>query len=104
MATLPKRVKVAHYSIPITPLSPELAKDLGRFGDFDGHKYVIRMEKGITDDKTRDVLLHELLHAAYWIYGLKDEDEEERIVTVLTTAMLTMMRDNPKLVNFLTEK
>jgi hypothetical protein len=58
----------------------------------------------------RDTILHELMHGitnqlafCEKQVGLSD-DQEEHVVRTLSTAILALLRDNPKLVQFLTEK
>lgn len=54
----------------------------------------------------RDTLLHECLHAVVFCSGhgyQLEHDEEERLVRRLAPWLLGLVRDNPKLVRFLTE-
>ena len=43
-----------------------------------------------------DTVLHELLHACWTTMNLHDREEEERDVSALATALIAVMRDNPK--------
>lgn len=53
---------------------------------------------------TRDTLLHEALHAVLgapeWV---KSPAEEERYVLALATGLMSVLRDNPEFVRWLTE-
>jgi len=43
-----------------------------------------------------DTVLHELLHACWTTMNLDGREEEERAVSALATALIAVMRDNPK--------
>ena len=47
-------------------------------------------------------VLHEILHACADVVGVDDDKAEERVVTVLSPALLQVLRDNPRLVEWLT--
>lgn len=55
----------------------------------------------------RDSLLHEVMHAVFWGAGGEklldlDKDAEERLVRLLSPWLLSLIRDNPELIAFLT--
>lgn len=49
-------------------------------------------------------MLHEILHAIYWVYGVEDEDKEERLVGMMASALTQVWRDNPQVVTWLNEQ
>lgn len=54
----------------------------------------------------RDTLLHEVLHAIFFLSGLfktvdMAKEEEEKIVVTITPWILAALRDNPALVDYL---
>lgn len=53
-------------------------------------------------DVQRDTLMHELLHALSDTYGVEWVKDEERMVSRLAPLLLTVLRDNPTLVEALT--
>ena len=80
---LPTVIKVAGLEVQLQSWNPDVAnaeRCFGKFMDAETKMYV-----DINQPPTRiaGVLLHELLHAVYNIYGLEDSDEQERIVHVL---------------------
>lgn len=97
---IPKQVKVGPHQVSIAFVG-EL-EDC--FGDYDKHKERIRVDTNISDTQIADTLLHEILHAVHYIYGIKDEHEEEQIVTVTATALSQVIQDNPKVMKFITSK
>lgn len=68
----------------------------------DARKIVVRPD--LTPDKEREVLMHEVLHAVMTAANLvwPDVEDEERIVKAMAGPLLSTLRDNPKLVTFLT--
>jgi hypothetical protein len=55
----------------------------------------------------KETVLHELLHACFGVSSLThsfSDDDEERVVAILSPWVLMMMRDNPQLLAWLTER
>lgn len=54
----------------------------------------------------RDTYLHEMLHALFVNGGLQHlmQCDDEAMVSILTPHLLAMLRDNPRVVEFLTQK
>lgn len=67
----------------------------------------LRGEPACSFHAERDTLLHEALHALFNLTGLdeklSDEDAED-IILRLSPAILTLMRENPQFVSYLTAK
>lgn len=61
-------------------------------------------------ERTREVILHEAIHAVIDAVGgqdalgLEDEDDEERLVSLLTGPMMSMIRDNPAFMRYIASK
>lgn len=53
--------------------------------------------------KAANTLIHELLHACWFVGGLKDDDDQERNVTVLANQLTQLWRDNPPVIAYLAE-
>lgn len=49
-------------------------------------------------------LFHEVLHGVFYIAGYVGNDNNEEMVTRLSAPLLGVLRDNPELVAFLTQK
>jgi hypothetical protein len=45
-----------------------------------------------------DTVLHELMHAVYSVCHLRVSDDEERVVGMISSSLVQVFRDNPKLV------
>lgn len=104
MAKLPTKIKVAGFDISVEPFTPIKQFSENRYGDFNEVTGRIRVENpGVSNLRQLDTLLHELNHAIWWAYGIKDEDKEERTVSVMATGMVQILRDNPKLLKYINE-
>lgn len=68
----------------------------------------IRIAAEIAPSQQRQTLCHELGHAIFSAMGLnydfKDPEDEEKIVDRMGTGLLYVLRANPWLVQYLTEK
>lgn len=76
------------------------------YGMWDGRNATISLSSRAADTIMRETILHELIHAIIELSGaasvhIKDSDTEEGIVRSVTPMILAMLRDNPKLVDYL---
>lgn len=60
----------------------------------------IRIKEGLDDREILNTLIHEVLHACVYLYGLRDEfkddDHEEKVVNALGNALTeVMIRNKP---------
>lgn len=100
---LPEKVKVAGYNIAIKAWSNHSATAASRYGEFSANEMEIRIDMSMHPEKLLDVFLHELYHAVYWAYDIRDEDKEERACSVLSTGMAQIYIDNPTVLAFIKE-
>jgi hypothetical protein len=78
---------------------------LGSNGHFveDARRIVIR--KNLAPDKERECVLHEVLHACFVATNLGlGAEGEEAIVKALTGPLLEVLRSNPTLINYITNR
>ena len=96
VAALPASIRVGAFDIAIVKWPGRAALEVNAFGDFSRYEQRIRISDDIaTVFKEVDTFIHELGHAIFWAYGIEDEDKEERIVSIQTTAWTQIYRDNP---------
>lgn len=71
------------------------------FGRTDVRWSIIALSSDQHVDQMRDSLLHEVLHAIVFTYGIQmgSEENQEAIVKTLTPALLDVLRSNPELVD-----
>lgn len=100
---IPKRVKVAPfaYDVHVVPGLPDA-------GVCTGDAESILIAEDMTEAQKRDTLIHESLHAEFrqgLTSVLKEYDKtlEETLCAFLAPRILGLLRDNPKLVEYLTD-
>lgn len=98
---LPKKVKVAAFDVAIIPYEEQRARVGEVFGEFSCVENVIRIDMSISPMQICETLVHEIAHSIYWIYSVDDSDEEERVVSVMSTGWMQVYRDNPKILEFI---
>jgi len=100
---LPKSIRVGYRDYAIESWVPALASAAGRWGECDRMNMVIRIRDDLLPSVTAEVLLHEVIHAAYQMGALDSDDKEERVVEVLGNQLAQVWRDNPEFVVFMSE-
>lgn len=110
--TLPKTVTVGNvtYEIKATKeaiatVSVKCRHELSGHCDYEAQ--VIALDPDMGPDTTKEVLVHELLHAACRAAGADpveddDKNQEERYVLPMAPSLLLVLRQNPSLVKYLT--
>lgn len=107
--TLPKKVYVAPHVMAILYDDDNRLKeleDLNGLCDFDtGRIWIDRQQTPLME---KDTVLHEVLHAVLDQCGVKrrfkdvDKEFEEDVVVEIAPRLLQVLRDNPRLVEYLT--
>jgi Zn-dependent peptidase ImmA (M78 family) len=110
--SFPTTVIVGHARYTLR-YEKELASIAGANGTCGEDVQSILIDPQMGKDMERDTVLHELLHAVFHLYDVRSslpEDGdgdvkklEERVVRPLATGLLVLLRDNPKLVDYLLE-
>ena len=101
---LPTKIKVACYDIAVEDWSKKEADAAGQYGEFSFQDLVIKVTtEGQANTTIADTFIHEIMHAVYCIYHIRDKDKEERTVTTLSTGMTQVYRDNPEVLQFIKE-
>ncbi len=76
-------------------------------GICDSEAQVIYIKPGLHPDVTREVLHHEVMHAAFDVAGgpsLPDDEEEETFIRVTSPMLVQILVDNPPFVKYLLEE
>lgn len=71
------------------------------FGECDNALGAIRIRADLEPVKAVNTMLHEILHAAWYVAAIDDDDKEERRVRVLANQLTQVWRDNPNLVGWI---
>lgn len=101
----PASIKVGPFVYAVKRWKRLPAENAEAWGMCDRASTVILLAETTSHQKQREVLLHEVLHAIYGVTGLhhKDGAPEELVVTDLSPTLLSVLRDNPDLVAYLTQ-
>lgn len=97
---LPAVVQVGHFRVAIKAGVPRVANEMGWF---DSDTLTIHYKEGLPPALLADVVLHEAIHAIFFAYGIPKKLKEERVALSLSGPILILLRDNPKLVEWLLE-
>jgi hypothetical protein len=104
LRTLPLRVKVGAYDYRLV-----LSEDWGpdgedTWGHCDANTYVIHvygLRHAPNPEFVVGVVIHEILHAVWDERHLGKRPDEEKVVSRLEVGLLSLFRDNPKLINWI---
>ncbi len=111
----PTSLKVGHLDFDILWLDeeewkahPDVEED--KAGHMAGWQslIIVRVQSKISESNLREILLHEVVHAAFYVCGLWNEpvhrhdDVEEAFIMRTAPVMLQVFRDNPDFVKYLT--
>ncbi len=99
-------IRVAGFDFKVVEWSRDRGNAEGKFAEFSAVQGCISIdvEKPF---KIVDSLLHELVHAILWAYGYSTPDDkipEEHCAGIISTGMVQVLRDNPKLHAYLNDK
>ena len=103
MAELPKSIRVGYRDYTVEEWPANLASVSNRWGECDRRNLGIRIQQDLLPAMRAEVLLHEVIHAAYEMGALDEKDGEERIACVLGNQLTQVWRDNPELIAFMSE-
>jgi hypothetical protein len=89
-------------------IDPEVQDD-GEAGTTVPFSQRIKLAPGQGPDYERDTLLHEVLHAVLFATNLRKMEgfgtqHEESVVLAMSPILLQVLRDNPRLLTYLTER
>jgi hypothetical protein len=98
---IPRTVKVGPHVYRVIRKSKEQMPD--NLGWCDFTELSIWLLRGMCLSKTREILVHELTHAAcYPTFCGEEKFLDEEFVTAVAPVWLNILRENPKLVEYLT--
>jgi hypothetical protein len=76
-------------------------------GSYTNDTHEIKIKSGMVGREQLNTLLHELLHACVYAYGIKsefgDDDKEEKVVNALGNGLTEVLVRNKELVAFIKE-
>lgn len=79
--------------------------DENLYGHCDHEKQEILLRAGLVHDQAADTLLHEVLHAVFFVsHNGRPPKREEKLILRITPVLLAVLRDNPELIAYLQEQ
>ena len=102
--SLPSSIRVGYLTYAIAEMVPMRATGEDAYGLCDNCQHIISIRSDLEPVKAANTVLHEVLHACWYVADLHDEDKEERIVTTLANVLSGVWRDNPMLVSWINER
>jgi hypothetical protein len=103
-ASFPKSIRIGPFTIPV--FIKDMPKDEeGRilFGLYTPASSIELNTTAPNAIHAADTMLHEVLHGVYGNAGLGPMSQEEQVVSAIATGLTQVLRDNPKLVAWLTK-
>jgi hypothetical protein len=102
VGNLPATIRIGAFDFSLEKWSDFKAEAVRRYGEMSAHELTIRIrETHSHPSRVIDTLIHEVNHAAFWVFGIEDEDKEERTVNLISTAWVSIYRDNPWLLDWI---
>ncbi len=93
----PRVIKLLGYEINVRLRSSILVDNSTALGTYIQEKTEIQIKSGMSKSAERNTILHELIHAILQEYEL----DSEELVRIITPALLSMLRENPEFVQYL---
>jgi len=90
---LPDSVYVLGHEYKIKEMDERLFKDREAYGDCCNEKRIIRIYCGVAHSLIRDTLLHEILHAFWFLLNISPDECEEKIVSKTSTFLIGFFDD-----------
>jgi hypothetical protein len=99
---LPPTMRVGAYDFRLIPVRGNVASSSGDRGAMSSQCQEIRFKEDLpTRYEAVEVVLHELMHALWWVSDLEDKPEEEHAVAMFGMNLMGVFRDNPWLIHWI---
>jgi hypothetical protein len=93
---LPQKIKIGYADIDIVPMKSLEGFSHGCYGHFSESELCIRIITDLKPLVVMNTLIHEVMHACFFMGGLSDDDDEERTVNTMSNQYCQVLRDNPE--------
>lgn len=94
---IPKKLKIGGFIYRVER-DINVADHSNSFGTTVNGKQVINVTNDVPLQKQEQTLIHEILHAIWFVYGLKEAgfkpDQQENIVDALSQGLYQVLKDN----------
>lgn len=72
----------------------QVNKNQRLFGEIDFVNQTIKIEKGLSDDRKKQVLLHEILHGICEQLGIEEINNNENLIQSISSSLYQVLKDN----------
>jgi len=101
--SLPESVKISGYTFKFSVLDRIQANADNVYGRFSSQTLIIEIDTSVPSFHVLDSFIHEITHAIYWCYNLRDGDSEEKVVSLIARGWQQVYRDNPDVLKFISD-
>jgi Zn-dependent peptidase ImmA (M78 family) len=106
-----KLVKIGYQEITLIDQESTFQNTFDSYGEFDHRKNTITISKDLSDLDYSCTLIHEIVHAVCYYYGLTQsgqpldtENKEEIVVNNISNGLTSVLKDNPFILKLLANK
>lgn len=90
------KIKIGFLTYTVGTMDKQVAQAKRAFGYINHAAQTIELEAGLSKERYREVLLHEIVHGVYAAWDIQPGAEEDT-VTKVSNGLATVFMDNPKL-------
>ena len=105
------KIKIGYQELTLGIQKPSFQNEVDSYGEFDHKKNTISITENLSDADYSCTLIHEILHAIVYYYGLTqsgqplDSDaKEEIVVNNIANGLTAALKDNSFLLKELTQR
>lgn len=106
-----KLVKIGYQEIALIDQESTFQNTFDSYGEFDHRKNTITISKDLSDLDYSCTLIHEIVHAVCYYYGLTQsgqpldtENKEEIVVNNISNGLTSVLKENPFILKLLANK
>jgi hypothetical protein len=99
---LPERLKIGHINFDVLKYYFDQSEDFW-YGKMEAPKAQICINPDLHPEVKQDTLMHEALHACFFVSGWHPP-QEERIVRTLSPLLCALIKDNPEAMMYFMER
>lgn len=99
-----EQIKIGYIEADVNAVeSRQIEKRDNIFGEWFAKNHEIDFDEAMVEPEKANTILHEVLHAIVHVWGIefKDSEQEETIVNSMSSAMVTIIKDNPEFIMWL---
>jgi len=106
-----KIIKIGYQNITLIEQESTFQNSFDSYGEFDHRKNTITISKDLSDLDYSCTLIHEIIHAVCYYYGLTQngqpldtENKEEIVVNNISNGITAVLKENPNVLKDLLKK